>query len=110
MKETKDDNLYSDFLQSIKERDAKVEASIIAALAFLYKSGYVTKEEYLNKESERLCDIKTYYSPQGGKFIIFVFDDREWVIAVEVDCMLNVIKVELEIGAEEQLLYERKWT
>lgn len=109
MKEIKDDNLYSDFLQSIKERDDKVKAYVVSAMRFLYEKGYVTQEEYINGESKRIYDIKAYYRLKGGMSIVFVFDEREWFIVVEVDNMLNIIRAEFHIlDGEYQVLYERK--
>lgn len=109
MKETKDNNLYSDFLKSIKERDDRVKAYVVSAMRFLYDRGYITQEEYLNGESKRIYDIKAYDRSQGGMNIMFVFDEREWFIGVDVDSMLNIIKAEFHIiDGDSQVLYKRK--
>ena len=104
-----EDNLYSDFLKSIKERDDKVKAYVTSAVHFLYNEGYVTQEEYLSGKSKRLYDIKSYDMNEGMD-IKFVFDEREWFIDVVLDKMLNVVKAQLCINGDNtiQVLYERK--
>ena len=99
-------NTYAKFLDSIKERDDKVEAFITSALSFLHKGGYITKEEYANRESERLNDIRAY-DRANGMDIMLSFDEDEWVLYVEVDSMLKVKSVIFNDGKEDesQVLY-----
>lgn len=91
----------NNFLNSVSIRSN--EASVMAALSFLRIEGYITQEEYTNRKSDRLNDIRTYYTaaPRGGVLVVLVFDDNEWVIKVEVDSMLNIIRVELHSSEEE---------
>lgn len=104
-----DTNVYAKFLDSIKERDAKVNAFIISALSFLHKKGYITQEEYENRKSERLNDIRTY-DRSYGMDVMLSFDEDEWVFYVEVDSTLKVKSVIFNDGKENesQVLYGGK--
>lgn len=102
-----DTNVYAKFLDSIKERDAKINASEISALSFLYKEGYITQEEFLNGKSERLNDVRTYDRDNDGMSIVLSFDEDEWNLHVAVDSKLNVTGVIFNSGEGEksQVLY-----
>lgn len=83
------------------------EAMIKPALDFLYEKGYLTKEEYVNRKSKRLIDIKIC-APKFTKtaLVVLYFDDYEWGIEVELDTMLNVISVALNTHNQGyQVLY-----
>ena len=99
-------NTYAKFLDSIKERDDKVNAFITSALSFLYNEGYITQEEYTDGKSERLNDIRTY-DRSYGMDIMLSFDEDEWILYVEVDSMLKVKSVIFNDGKEDdsQVLY-----
>ena len=101
-----DTNVYAKFLDSIKERDAKINASEISALSFLYKEGYITQEEYTDGKSERLNDIRTYGRANGGTFVVLFFDESEWNISVEVGSESNIISVVSTIDGEDKTLYQ----
>lgn len=100
-------NIYTAFLKSVKELESKYEEFVTAALKFLYNKGYITQEEYTNRKSERLNDIKTYERLPSGMNVVLVFDDYEWMITAVVDRMLNIVRIELNSSDEEsQVLYE----
>ena len=105
-----DNDIYAKFLDSIKERDDKVEACVTSALSFLHKKGYITKEERANRESERLNDIRTYERANGRMDIMLSFDEDEWPLYVEVDSKLKVKSVIFNDGKEDgsQVLYGGK--
>lgn len=98
-------NAYAKFLDSIKERDAKYDRLIKAALSFLYVKGYITKEEFENRESSRLNDIRTYERVDDGMFVVLFFDESEWNISVEVGSEPNIKSVIFNSGEENQVLY-----
>lgn len=98
--------LYTDFLNSIKERDAKYDEIIKAALSFLYFKGYITKEEFENRESLRLNDIRTYDRANGGMLVVLYFDEGDWSISVAVGSAPNIISVVSTIDGEDKELYQ----
>ena len=101
-----DTNVYAKFLDSIKERDDKVNAFITSALSFLYNEGYITQEEYTDGKSERLNDIRTYDRSYGGTFVVLFFDESEWNTSVEVGSESNIISVVSTIDGEDKTLYQ----
>ena len=102
---SKTNSVYTDFLNSIKERDAKYDELIKAALSFLYVKGYITKEEFDNRESSRLNDIRTYDRVNGGILVVLLFDECEWTISVDVGSAPNIISVVSTIDGEDKELY-----
>ena len=80
---------------------------IPVALRFLYEKGYLTKEEYVNRKSKRLIDIRVW-APKftNTAFVVLFFDNNEWNIEVEIDTMLNVISVSLKTEQYYQVLYD----
>ena len=100
-----DNNVYAKFLDMIKKQDDKVHAFITSALSFLHKRGYITQEEYTDRESERLNDIRTYDRANGRMDIMLSFDEDEWTLYVEVDSTLKVTGVLFNDGKEDQVLY-----
>ena len=94
---------YNEFLNSIKERG--YDDMVLSALGFLLKEGYITRDEFENRKSDRLNKIKAQSSFKGGIFVSLYFDDSEWNITVEVDSNFNIITVKLNTGKEEETLY-----
>lgn len=101
-----DNNTYYEFVKSLNERDAKIDKCIIKALSFLYKEGYITQEEYMNRESERLNNIRTYEIDNGRMAVWLSFDEDEWTLYIIVDSTFKVNSVVFCDGEEEpQILY-----
>ena len=96
-----DNNTHYDYVKSIK-----YDRLVKAALSFLYVKGYITKEEYKNRESSRLNDIRTYDRDNGGTFVVLFFDESEWNISVEVGSESNIISVVSTIDGEDKTLYQ----
>lgn len=93
---TKDYNIYGSFLQSCKDMESKENAMISAALTFLYKKGYISKEELQYRKSERIIEIRCYAKFKDLTVELF-FDDYEWSISLDVNYNLKVHNFKIDI-------------